>query len=78
LLEQREPEPTFSIKPLSAFQRLAAPKQLRQLEADGAARRIVHRQVPPKVEYGLTAWGHALFPGLDSLLRWAASRPGSD
>ena len=49
-------------------------QQLRQLEDDGVVRRIVHQQVPPKVEYGLTDWGEALCPALDEMLRWAASR----
>jgi DNA-binding HxlR family transcriptional regulator len=49
-------------------------QQLRQLETDGVVRRIVHHQVPPKVEYGLTDWGEALCPALDELLKWAASR----
>ena len=49
-------------------------QQLRQLERDGMVRRIVHPQVPPKVEYGLTDWGQALCPVLDALLKWAASR----
>ena len=49
-------------------------QQLRQLENDGVVRRIVHQQVPPKVEYGLTDWGEALCPALDELLRWSASR----
>src|SRR5882672_8360879 len=31
-------------------------QQLRQLEKHGVVRRIVHHQVPPKVEYGLTDW----------------------
>jgi DNA-binding HxlR family transcriptional regulator len=48
-------------------------QQLRQLESDGVVRRIVHHQVPPKVEYGLTDWGEALCPALDELLKWAAS-----
>jgi len=57
-------------------------QQLRQMEADGIVRRIVHHQVPPKVEYCLTAWGQALCPALDALLQWAAARehlsePGS-
>jgi DNA-binding HxlR family transcriptional regulator len=47
-------------------------QQLRQLENDGIVRRIVHHQVPPKVEYGLTDWGQALCPALDALLKWAA------
>lgn len=49
-------------------------QQLRQLELDGIVRRIVHHQVPPKVEYGLTDWGQALCPALDALLRWAEGR----
>ena len=49
-------------------------QQLRQMEADGIVRRIVHRQVPPKVEYCLTDWGQALCPALDALLKWAALR----
>lgn len=49
-------------------------QQLRQLEKDGIVRRIVHHQVPPKVEYGLTDWGQALCPALDALLTWAAQR----
>lgn len=49
-------------------------QQLRQMEADGVVRRIVHHQVPPKVEYGLTDWGQALCPALDALLKWAELR----
>lgn len=49
-------------------------QQLRQLEADGVVRRVVHHQVPPKVEYSLTDWGQALCPALDALLSWAARR----
>ena len=49
-------------------------QQLRQMEKDGVVRRIVHHQVPPMVEYGLTDWGQALCPALDEMLKWAASR----
>ena len=49
-------------------------QQLRQMEKDGIVRRIVHPQVPPKVEYGLTHWGLALRPALDALPTWAAQR----
>src|SRR4029434_8367857 len=34
-------------------------QQLRQMEADGIVQRIVHNQVPPKVEYLLTTWGQS-------------------
>ncbi|MEA1649610.1 helix-turn-helix domain-containing protein [Nitrospirillum sp. BR 11164] len=53
-------------------------QQLRQMEGDGIVRRIVHHQVPPKVEYGLTDWGQALCPALDALLAWAERRPLAD
>ena len=49
-------------------------QQLRQMEGDGIVRRIVHHQVPPKVEYCLTEWGQALCPALDALLSWAGQR----
>src|ERR1700747_259394 len=49
-------------------------QQLRQMENDGMVRRIVHHQVPPKVEYGLTDWGQALCPALCALLKWAGLR----
>jgi DNA-binding HxlR family transcriptional regulator len=44
------------------------------MERDGMVRRIVHHQVPPKVEYALPDWGQALCPALDALLKWAARR----
>ena len=50
-------------------------QQLRELERDGVVSRTVYPQVPPKVEYDLTAWGKALCPALDALLDWAALRP---
>lgn len=50
-------------------------QQLRDLERDGIVARTVYPQVPPKVEYRLTAWGQAMCPALDALLDWAAARP---
>lgn len=50
-------------------------QQLRQLEADGVVARIVHAEVPPRVEYHLTAWGQTLCPVLDKLLTWAEAAP---
>lgn len=49
-------------------------QQLRQMEADGLVRRLVHPTVPPKVEYSLTDWGQSLCPALDSLLLWIEGR----
>src|SRR3977135_2717111 len=46
-------------------------QQLRRMEHDSIVQRIVHHQVPPKVEYSLTEWGQELCPALDALLIWA-------
>lgn len=50
-------------------------QQLRKLEADGLVRRIVHPEVPPRVEYCLTDWGEKLCPALDALLLWGEQKP---
>jgi len=50
-------------------------QQLRALETEGIVRRVVHPQVPPKVEYALTEWGQELCPALDALLAWADAKP---
>ena len=53
-------------------------QQLRQLENDGVIKRIVHPQVPPKVEYCLTEWGQAMCPALNALLTWGSLRSNAD
>ena len=50
-------------------------QQLRRMEADGIVLRTSYPQVPPKVEYRLTAWGQSLCPALDAILKWADRRP---
>src|SRR5438477_1317993 len=49
-------------------------QQLRELERDGAVKRTAYAEVPPRVEYSLTAWGLQLCPALDALRRWSALR----
>lgn len=44
---------------------------LRTLEEDGLVSRKVYAQIPPKVEYSLTARGKSLLPHLNSLIQWA-------
>ncbi|WP_244128688.1 winged helix-turn-helix transcriptional regulator [Burkholderia gladioli] len=45
--------------------------QLRGLEANGLLTRAVHAEVPPRVEYALTAASLALLPVFRSLRDWA-------
>jgi DNA-binding HxlR family transcriptional regulator len=44
--------------------------QLRELEKDGLINRIVYAEVPPRVEYELSAKGISLVPILQSLSDW--------
>ncbi|MBP3546080.1 MAG: helix-turn-helix transcriptional regulator [Alphaproteobacteria bacterium] len=45
---------------------------LRKLEEHGVLIRKVYAQIPPKVEYTLTALGKKLKPTIDSMLDWGA------
>ena len=45
---------------------------LKSLETDGLIDRKVYPQVPPKVEYSLTALGETLLPSIAMLKKWAA------
>ena len=48
-------------------------QQLRELESDGLVERRVYPQVPPKVEYSLTAMGESLMPILRMMHGWGKS-----
>ncbi len=45
-------------------------RQLRELEEDGIVARVVHDQVPPKVEYSLTELGQSLCPVVTAMDAW--------
>ena len=44
---------------------------LKALEADGLVSRSVYAEIPPRVEYSLTAVGRSLMPHIYSLISWA-------
>lgn len=44
--------------------------QLRGLEKDEIVARKIYKEIPPKVEYELTAYGWGLKPALDLLCYW--------
>src|SRR5688500_12171068 len=46
-------------------------QQLRELERDGIVTRKVYAQVPPKVEYSLTARGQSLKPIITAMCEWS-------
>jgi DNA-binding HxlR family transcriptional regulator len=45
-------------------------KNLRELEADGIVVRTVYPEIPPRVDYRLTAFGESVFPVLDVISQW--------
>ena len=46
--------------------------QLRELETDKVIHREIYREVPPKVEYSLTALGNTLAPLISAMGEWGA------
>ncbi len=44
--------------------------QLRELEADKVIERIIYAEVPPRVEYKLTAYGESLLPVIKVIRDW--------
>ena len=59
---------------LRRFLRGITPKvltqQLREMERDGLIKRTVYPEVPPRVEYRLTALGETLLPVLEAMYAW--------
>lgn len=60
--EMRRTLPTISERMIS--------KQLDELEKDGIISRKVFAEVPPRVEYSLTAYGKGLYPIIREMRRW--------
>ncbi len=48
-------------------------QSLKELEKDGIVRRKVYREVPPRVEYSLTALGQSVIPVLLAMFEWGKS-----
>ncbi len=46
---------------------------LRSLEADGFVTRQVYAEVPPRVEYSLTARARSFIPVVENMIAWAQS-----
>jgi DNA-binding HxlR family transcriptional regulator len=60
---------------LTLISRKVLTEQLRELEEDGIVRREAFAELPPRVEYSLTEYGHALLPILDQLSAWHLATP---
>ena len=49
-------------------------KSLKELEAAGLVTRIQYNEIPPRVEYSLTARGKELLPALNELYKWGKAQ----
>jgi DNA-binding HxlR family transcriptional regulator len=50
---------------------------LKSLESEGLVAREAFAEIPPRVEYRLTAEGRKLLEAVAPLMAWASSRPGA-
>jgi DNA-binding HxlR family transcriptional regulator len=50
--------------------------RLRSLEEHGLVERRYHAEIPPRVEYSLTAKGEAVRPVIDALAAWGGGTSG--
>lgn len=50
--------------------------QLKEMQADGLVHREMYPEVPPKVEYSLTGFGHSLTEALTPLGEWGERNMG--
>jgi DNA-binding HxlR family transcriptional regulator len=53
-------------------------QQLREMERDGLIERTVYAEVPPRVEYQLTAFGETLRPVIDAMWAWGTQTLEAD
>ena len=60
-------------KIMSAISFRTLTMQLRQLEKDGIVERTVYPEVPPRVEYSLTALGESMRPIIKAIYDWGAA-----
>ena len=57
-------------KSLEGISQKVLTESLRSMEADGIIVRTVYAEVPPRVEYSLSALGKTLKPILDAMFDW--------
>ena len=58
-------------KDLEGISQKVLTDSLRSMEADGIISRTVYAEVPPRVEYTLTALGESFVPVLEAMMRWS-------
>ena len=57
-------------KAIPAISKQMLVNQLREMEADGILERIIYAEIPPRVEYRISAYGETLIPIIESMTEW--------
>lgn len=57
-------------KSLEGISQKVLTQSLRSMESDGLVTRTVYAEVPPRVEYSLSALGKTMYPILDAMEQW--------
>lgn len=63
---------------ITGISRKVLTEQLKELEQDGLITRVYYKELPPRVEYSLTAFGESLFPVFDAMVHWAGAHLSDD
>lgn len=71
-LQQKSPRRFNEIKGELSVNPVTLSQRLTELQEAGVVTRRAFEEMPPRVEYDLTAKGHELLPLLEGLERWAA------
>lgn len=60
-------------KSLEGISQKVLTQSLRSMESDGLVTRTVYAEVPPRVEYSLSALGKTMYPILDAMEQWGSN-----
>ena len=66
------------LRAIPAISKQTLTNQLRELESDGIIERKVFAEIPPRVEYSVTAFGSTLFPIIDLMKTWGLQNMGNE
>jgi len=58
------------IRGITGISKQMLTRQLRELEADGLITRKIYAEIPPRVEYFISAKGASILPIIDSMYAW--------
>lgn len=71
ILQQRSPRRFTEIRRATAMNPVTLSQRLSEMEKANLLHRTAHNEVPPRVDYDLTAKGRDLLVILDDLSRWS-------